>query len=436
MLLLAPVAHESVGRWSPRTRTPGRSSERPGTCSPPSPRESSRCSASVLPLAPVEGIGRTTLIIVACALLVGAVVAIRSLIAPLLLGACVAAMVRPWATRLGGHPMRTRRGAAAATAAVVLILALPIVAVAIPVVSEGRRVVALFRSGELAGLAKSIDASFVPTNPKELAQTIGPRIADALPGLLGTASELALGVFVFLMALYYVLVDGESAMRFAKRVSPLAEQHLDALVREFVEVGRAVLVSVAVTALVEGGVAGIAYFAIGLEGAAVLTLLTAIAALVPIGTILVWGPVAAFLWSDGRPFAASVVIFTGAVVISGIDHFLRPQLARLSRARLHPLLVFVGMFGGMASLGGWGLFAGPLVLALGLAALRLWDREQRARARALAIASAPAASSIAPTPSATTSETFANSAVISRPADPVEPTEPSAEERPALTPGE
>lgn len=345
---------------------------------------SSRSSrnSSLLPATPVEGVGRTTLVLVACALVLLALVAIRSLIAPLLLGACVAAMVRPWMNslrRLGGP----KRAAAGATALVVLVIALPLVAVAVPVVSELRGIFALVRAGKFAALQPAFESAVaLPRSPREAMQALGPRIADALPGLVGTAGELALGVFVFLMTLYYVLVDGHRAMTFARRISPLSSQHLDALVAEFVSVGRAVLVSVALTALVEGGVAGVAYFALGLPSAALLTVLTAIAALVPIGTILVWGPLAIVLWSQGKTFAATVIIITGAVVISGIDHFARPYLARIARSRLHPLLVFVGMFGGMASLGGWGLFAGPLVVALGMAALRLWDREQRARALA------------------------------------------------------
>lgn len=335
--------------------------------------------SSLPPTTPVEGVGRITLIVVACALVLAALVAIRSLIAPLLLGACVAAMVRPWMIRfrsLGGP----RRAAAAATASVVLVIALPLVAVTVPVVSELRSLVALVRSGKLAALQPSLDAAApIAGSPREVLHALGPRIADALPGLISTATELALGIFVFLMTLYYVLLDGARAMAFARRISPLASVHLDALVREFVSVGRAVLISIGVTALVEGGVAGIAYFALGMPNAALLTVLTAIAALVPIGTILVWGPLAAVLWSQGRTFASLTIVFTGAVVISGIDHLARPYLARVARTRLHPLLVFVGMFGGMASLGGWGLFAGPLVVALCVAALRLYDREQRAR---------------------------------------------------------
>lgn len=320
-----------------------------------------------------------TLIVVACVLSLAALLAIRSLIGPLLLGACVAGIVRPWMARmrrLGG----ARRAAAALTAFVVLIIVLPVAAVAVPIVSQLRIVFVALRDGRLATLAPLLDANATPSSPRELVRALELRLADAVPALIGTTTELVLGVLVFVMTVYYVLLDGHAAMGFARRVSPLAGEHVDAFVREFVDVGRAVLVSMVLTASLEGGVAGIGYFALGLSSAALLTVLTAIAAMVPVGTVLVWGPVAAVLWSQGRTFAATVLVILGIVVIGGIDHFARPYLTRTRRSRLHPLLVLVGMFGGTASLGGFGLFAGPLIVALCLTALRLWDREQRARA--------------------------------------------------------
>lgn len=324
----------------------------------------------------------------ACALVLAALWAIRSLIAPLLLGACIAGIVRPWMTQLR-RVFGARRAAAAATALVVLILVLPIVAVTVPIVSEVRAILVAVREGRFAMLQPILqagaDSSSIAGSPRELLRALGPRFAESVPALIGTATELALGVLVFVMTVYYVLVDGHSAMAFARRVSPLSSPHLDALVSEFVGVGRAVLTSIGLTALCEGGVAGIAYFSLGLPSAALLTVLTALAALLPLGTIVVWGPLAAVLWSQGEVFAATVILLTGAVVISGIDHLARPYLTGARRSRLHPLLVFVGMFGGTASLGGFGLFAGPLVVALCVAALRLWDREQRARALAAAV---------------------------------------------------
>lgn len=353
-------------------------------------RPSRRSSLASVPSRPVEGIGRVTLVVVACALSLAALLAIRSLIAPLLLGACVAGIVRPWMARmrrLGG----ARRAAAALTALVALVFALPIAAATVPLMFEMRTALVALRDGRFGGLELLFEAGATPSSPRELLHMLGPRLAEAVPGLIGTTTELALGVLVFVMTVYYVLLDGRAAMEFVQRVSPLASQHVDAFVREFVEVGRAVLLSIVLTAFLEGGVAGIAYFALGLSSAAMLTVLTALAAIVPIGTVLVWGPVAAVLWSQGRTFAATVLVVTGLVVIGGIDHLARPYLGRTRRARLHPLLTLVGMFGGAASLGGFGLFAGPLVVAMCLTALRLWDREQRARA-----ASAPRVSVLPP----------------------------------------
>ena len=374
------------------------------------------------PVMPVEGVGRVALVVVACVLVFAALFAVRTLIAPLLLGACVASMVKPWMTRFRHRFHGPKRAAAAAVAAVVLVLALPIVAVIIPVASEMRELITLFKSGQLGAVPNFLfslaPGAAHPRTFSEFVHAIGPRIAETLPGLLGAAAEIVLGVFVFLMTLYYVLVDGDSAMRLARRISPLAGAHLDALAKEFVEVGRGVLLSVGITALVEGGAAGVAYFAIGLPSAALLTLLTAVAALVPIGTILVWGPVAGVLFSQGRTIAGSVVVFTGLVVISGIDHFVRPQLTRLARTRLHPLLVFLGMFGGMATLGGWGLFAGPLLLALGLAAIRLYDRDQQARLRTVEHLSPLVMTTSDPTLTGLTSATT-SAAVVSPPSPPI-----------------
>ena len=381
----APEAVASVVREHARELPPSpplreRPSRRPSRSS-----IAFRMSTLSMPTVPVEGVGRVALVVVLCILGLAALFAIRSLLAPLLLGACVAAMVRPWMTRLRKRIQGPKRAAAAATAGVVLLIALPIALMSIPIIAEARALYTQVQQNGLGSMSTVLNAIVPgeshPRSISEWAHALGPKLAEALPGLLGALSEIAMGIFVFLMTLYYVLVDGESAMRLARRVSPLAHTHLDALVREFEEVGRGVLLSVGITAVVEGGAAGIAYFALGLPSAALLTLLTAIAALVPIGTVLVWGPIAAVLFSQGKTLAGVVIVATGFVVISGIDHFMRPQLTRLAKTRLHPLLVFLGMFGGMASLGGWGLFAGPMLIALGVAALRLYDRDQQARIR-------------------------------------------------------
>ena len=95
----------------------------------------------MLPAAPVEGVGRIALVVVVCVLSIAALFAVRSLVAPLLLGACVAAMVRPVMARIRRRVRGPKKAAAAATAGVVLLLALPLAAITVPVVAEVRALI-------------------------------------------------------------------------------------------------------------------------------------------------------------------------------------------------------------------------------------------------------------------------------------------------------
>jgi predicted PurR-regulated permease PerM len=97
--------------------------------------------------------------------------------------------------------------------------------------------------------------------------------------------------------------------------------------------------------------------------------------MLPTGAHIVWIPVAAALLAQGRHADAAVVTTVGVVGVGGlIDHVLRPWLVRFGRLELHPLLTLLGLFGGVMAFGAWGVFLGPLVIAMTATALRVYAR--------------------------------------------------------------
>ena len=87
-------------------------------------------------------------------------------------------------------------------------------------------------------------------------------------------------------------------------------------------------------------------------------------ALVPfVGTALIWVPGAIYLYATGSTAGAVILLAWGILVVSMIDTFLKPFLIG-GKTRLHTLLVFFGIFGGMTAFGLKGLFLGPLVIAI------------------------------------------------------------------------
>jgi predicted PurR-regulated permease PerM len=58
----------------------------------------------------------------------------------------------------------------------------------------------------------------------------------------------------------------------------------------------------------------------------------------------------------------------GALVIGSVDNFLRPKLVG-ERTRLHELLVFFAVLGGLQVFGVLGIVLGPVIVAITLALL-------------------------------------------------------------------
>jgi predicted PurR-regulated permease PerM len=108
----------------------------------------------------------------------------------------------------------------------------------------------------------------------------------------------------------------------------------------------------------------------GVWGAAMV-----LVALVPVGgTALVWGPIGVVLLMAGKVNEGVFLLAWGAFVVGSIDNVIRPRLCG-SRMALHPLLVFLSMFGGLAVFGMMGLLVGPLIASIFMAMVRIYRRD-------------------------------------------------------------
>jgi predicted PurR-regulated permease PerM len=100
-----------------------------------------------------------------------------------------------------------------------------------------------------------------------------------------------------------------------------------------------------------------------------------IAALVPVvGTGLVWVPISLLLMLSGKVGAGLFLAAWGSLVVGMIDNFIRPRLCG-SRMALHPLIVFLSMFGGVAVFGVIGMLVGPLIASFFMAMVRIYRRD-------------------------------------------------------------
>ena len=91
-----------------------------------------------------------------------------------------------------------------------------------------------------------------------------------------------------------------------------------------------------------------------------------------IGAFIVYIPAGLILIIGGSYIKGLIVILVGIAIISQIDNVLRPVLIS-GKASIHPLLLFFTIMGGIYLFGILGLVIGPLITAVFLTLLRIFE---------------------------------------------------------------
>lgn len=301
---------------------------------------------------------------------------------PLLLAAWAAIVARPVHRGVSRRLHRRKWAAALLTVLLVLALLVPLLVATLSLsasaVELGQRLLKsdssteALRSLAVGGEGQSFDWRHL--EPKQLLDFARQHGASALSVgkvAFGAVTVMLLAVVVFVSAFYTFLLQGPELHEWLLVHSPLERGQFHRISGAFAEVGRGLMVGVGLTALAQGAGATVGYVVCGVPQPWVLGLVTVLASLIPsIGSGLVWAPVTLGLFLAGRTGAAAAMLGIGCFV-SLIDNALRPLLAQYGELRMHGLLLFIAMLGGVAMFGAGGLLLGPLLVRIAIELLTM-----------------------------------------------------------------
>ena len=212
---------------------------------------------------------------------------------------------------------------------------------------------------------------------------MAPKLKDYGVSLLSTAADAGVGILKFVISIIIAGVllakaDGSqrAAAAFFTRVA--GEKGV-----KFVELAGATVRSVAQgilgVAIIQAVLAGLGCLVVGVPGAGLWAILVLLIAVVQLPTILVLGPIIAYVFFTSSTITA--VLFAIWSVLVGIsDTFLKPLL--LGRGVDVPMLViFIGAIGGFITSGIIGLFVGAIIFTAGYKLFVAWLHEDTQPAR-------------------------------------------------------
>jgi predicted PurR-regulated permease PerM len=200
--------------------------------------------------------------------------------------------------------------------------------------------------------------------------------AAAAGVILQTTAGALLTLVIALWTMYYTLLDWPGLARRLELVLPLDASDVRALTREFRDVGRSAFVATLGCAAVQGVLAAIGFAIAGVPEPVTWSVLVAVGSFVPVvGTALVWFPAGCYLIATGHLVWGVLEWVWGALIVMALsDYVVRPWLVG-KRRHTHPLLTLISLVGGVLAFGLPGLVAGPLIVSLFAATLRIYERD-------------------------------------------------------------
>ena len=208
-------------------------------------------------------------------------------------------------------------------------------------------------------------------------------IQDALTAWLRDlprhVAEGLLGVFLLVYVLYYSYTDGPRALQAIREMLPLHPEQRETLFRDVGQSIRGVMYGTILMSALQAGLAASGFALFDVPDIALWSVLVFILALLPIvGAPMVWVPWSMYLIYIGETFRGVGLLLYCAVLVNGIEHIIRPKLIG-SVADIHPLLVLLGVVGGLALFGFVGFILGPLLLSVFVTVLNLYRTEFAAK---------------------------------------------------------
>lgn len=196
----------------------------------------------------------------------------------------------------------------------------------------------------------------------EVGQFVGGFLLDQTRAVATNIMRFLANFFFMLLVIYFFLMDGQKLVDYLVDLSPLPKEQDEKVVIKFREMSGAILLGNGLCGLVQGVIGGVLFAVFGLASPFLWGVVMGLLAFLPIvGIGVVMLPAAIILILKGRVALGIFFIIFYSVTSFSVEYVIKPKLVG-DRVKMHPLLVFLAIVGGLKLFGLLGIIYGPLIV--------------------------------------------------------------------------
>jgi len=245
-------------------------------------------------------------------------------------------------------------------------------------VSSGEWQRAIAAQPKLAPVADWINHDMdLPGTFKALAAWASTTAGAFVGGSVVQIVEICITFYV----LFFLLRDRRRVLASLACLSPLSKAEMRLLQGRVADTIHATVYGTLAVSAIQGLLGGLMFWWLGVSAPLLWGVVMALLGVVPVlGAFVVWIPAAAFLALEGHWGKAVILALWGIFVVGTIDNLLRPILVG-TRLKLHTILAFMSVVGGLMLFGQCGLILGPVTLTVTMVLLEIWAERAKLTAQ-------------------------------------------------------
>jgi predicted PurR-regulated permease PerM len=184
-----------------------------------------------------------------------------------------------------------------------------------------------------------------------------------------------LQIFVIAFTMFYLLMQGPKVLKHLKKILPLAKESKNRLFKDVQNTTNGIIFGLVLSGIAQGIAGSIGLWLAGVPNAIFWGIMITILAILPaIGASVIWVPASIYLLSINRIIPAVLLFLYGFFLINTIENVLKPKWIG-KKAKIHPVVILLGLLGGLSLFGFAGILIGPLVLSLVVVTYRVLDEK-------------------------------------------------------------
>lgn len=233
------------------------------------------------------------------------------------------------------------------------------------------------KTGEMANI--QITAKSIQQLATSIGTNLGLLLSKQLSSVATNLLSFLIHFFLMILTIYYIFKDGGRLKSYIFKILPFPERQQELIVDKFREMGRAVIFGNGLSGIIQGILGGFGFFLFDLGSPFLWGTVIGVMAFLPIiGASIIFIPATVILLIQGK-IGTGVGFFIYSVIYSSImEYFIKPKLIGKGM-RMNPILVFIGILGGLQLFGILGIIYGPLIMTIFFTLLEIYRLEYRWR---------------------------------------------------------